>query len=148
MPQLPGELLVGQRLDGVPVLEPFSKCWKVPLHPALVQLDGFQSFLHASHLRATLLQTGEETMHLIKVCLCGELGGDRLNDSLDGKGAHRELLYELVPVILYKVPGNQVASEAITHTVDDQRQLLCRDDVPLQTSLQNPYDTPGMLSGC
>lgn len=55
---------IGQRLDGVPVLEPFSKCREVPFHPALVQPDGFQSFLYTSHLRATLLQAGEETLHL------------------------------------------------------------------------------------
>ena len=115
---------------------------------------------------------------MIKVCLCGELRGGGLDDSLNGKGAHRKptakniitlinychifkvvtsnnsyfkrvhdagrdhlLLYELVPVILYKVPGKQVASKAITHSVDDQRQLLCRDEVPLQTSLQDPTQT-------
>lgn len=48
------------------------------------------------------------------------------------------LLYELVPVLLDKVPGKQVASEAITHSLDNQRQLLRLDGVPLKTSLQNP----------
>lgn len=104
------------------------------------------------------------------MCLCGELGCGRLDDCLDGKGAHREptkkhsscfifsflceiiwkwilsdnlyeadrkylLLYEAVPVLLDKIPDKQVAGEAITHGADDQRQLLCLDDVPLQTSL-------------
>lgn len=103
--------------------------------------------------------------------LCGELGGGRLDDWLDGEGAHREptaknahvvssfhflrdiilkcilsdnlykadrrhlLLYEVVPVLLYKIPDKQVASEAVADGADDQRQLLCLDDVPLQASL-------------
>lgn len=55
---------MGRRLDGAPVLEPFLERRQVRFHPALVQSDGFQSFLHAPHLRAALLQTGEETLHL------------------------------------------------------------------------------------
>lgn len=46
------------------MLEKFLECGQVLVHPALVQPDGFQSFLHASHLGATLLQPGEETLHL------------------------------------------------------------------------------------
>lgn len=60
----PGYLLVGRRLDGVPVLEPFLECRQIVVHPALIQPDGFQSFLHTPHLRAALLQTGEEPLHL------------------------------------------------------------------------------------
>lgn len=45
------------------------------------------------------------------------------------------LLYELVPVLLYKIPDKQVASEAVTHPADDQRQLLCLDEIPVQTCL-------------
>lgn len=45
------------------------------------------------------------------------------------------LLYEAVPVLLYKIPGEQVACKAIADSVDDQRQLLCLDGVPLQTCL-------------
>lgn len=54
----------GQRLNGAPVLEPFLEQRQVLVHPAAVQPDGFQSFLHAPHLRAALLQTREETLHL------------------------------------------------------------------------------------
>lgn len=43
------------------------------------------------------------------------------------------LLYEAIPVLLYKIPGKQVTSEAAWHPVDDQRQLLGLDDVTLQT---------------
>lgn len=60
----PGCVIEGQRLDGATVLEPFSERRQVLLHPALVQSDRFQSFLHAPHLRAALLQTGEEALHL------------------------------------------------------------------------------------
>lgn len=45
------------------------------------------------------------------------------------------LLYELVPVLLYKIPGKQITSEAFAHSADDQGQLLCLDNVPLQTFL-------------
>lgn len=38
------------------VLEPFLERRQVVVHPLLVQSDGFQSFLHTSHLRATFLQ--------------------------------------------------------------------------------------------
>lgn len=55
---------MGQRLDGVPVLEPFLERRQIVVHPALIQPDGFQSFLHTPHLRAALLQTGEEALHL------------------------------------------------------------------------------------
>lgn len=37
---------------------------QVLVHPALVQPDGFQGFLHAPHLRAALLQPGEKTLNL------------------------------------------------------------------------------------
>lgn len=47
----------------MPLLEKLQR-GHVLVHPALVQLDGFQSFLHAPHLRAAFLQPGEETLHL------------------------------------------------------------------------------------
>lgn len=43
------------------------------------------------------------------------------------------LLYEVDPVLLYKIPGKQVAGKVVRHSADDQRQLLCRDDIPLQS---------------
>lgn len=46
------------------VLEPILERDQVLVQPALVQPDGFQSFLHAPHLGAALLQPGEETLHL------------------------------------------------------------------------------------
>lgn len=51
----PGCQVVRWRLDGVTSLQPVSECWQVFFHPALVQSDGFQSFLHTPHLWAAFL---------------------------------------------------------------------------------------------
>lgn len=45
------------------------------------------------------------------------------------------LLYKAIPVLLYKIPGKQVASEAVRHRFDDQGQLLGLDNVALQTCI-------------
>ena len=55
-------------------------------------------------------------------------------NSCEADGDHL-LLYEAVPVLLYEIPGKQVASEAVTHSADDQRQLLSLDAVAPQTFL-------------
>ena len=56
------------------------------------------------------------------------------------------LLYELVPVLLDKVPGEQVASEAVTHSSDDQWQLLCLDILAQKPRPQNPAGRGRSLS--
>lgn len=58
-----------------------------------------------------------------------------LSDNLSNADRDHLLLYEAEPVLLYKIPGKQVASEAVWHSADDQRQLLCRDNIPLQSFL-------------
>ena len=56
------------------------------------------------------------------------------------KRAH-SLFYESVPVLLDKIPDEQVASEAVNHGVDDQRQLLCLDVFPGETCFEHPTQT-------
>lgn len=54
------------------------------------------------------------------------------------------LLYEAVPVLLYEVPGKQTTSKALTHSADDQRQLLSLNKTSPQTRRQNPRKKPNV----
>lgn len=58
------------------------------------------------------------------------------------------LLYETIPVLLDKIPGKQVASEAAGNRADDQGQLLGLEDAALQTCLQDPGHHHGISRYC
>lgn len=51
---------------------------------------------------------------------------------------NRLLFNEAVPVVLDEVPGKQVAGEALTHSVDDQGQVLSPEEFALQTCIKDP----------
>lgn len=71
--------------------------------------------------------------HFVFSLLCEIILKCILSDNMYEADKDNLLLYESAPVLLYKIPSKQVAGEAVTHSADDQRQLLCLDDIPVET---------------
>lgn len=47
-------------------------------------------------------------------------------------------LCDLVPVVLNEVPSNQVASKVLADGFEEQRKVLCLDDLSIQTGIEKP----------